>query len=373
MKKYLLFLLFCSLCACKTEPKQQVDCDTISIETSKITEGFTLNINDSICEFIFLETNEQSLVGEIDKTIIRNDKIFLLDKYVTESVLVFNHSGKFLYKIANIGRGPGEFSMPNDIIVDEKGNEISILDIDQKKVLLYENEKFKTEIESNFTFFSKAGKQLVGLNDYCWSDEDCYKIIFLNDKYEPLKKLQRLEKNENRSSWELSAPLFPYKNELYVTTPFSYTIYKVDEQLNYLPYLTIDLGEQAMKEEKLNLSRDVFLDFLSQTQKSFLVDNFKKNDEFTYFDFFHKQALIHCFASNEPEREVKILTKCILDQNKMTLFPLHIDQTHMYFQIPPSVFIEKHPYAKERFKNVQEADNPIILKVPINQISKHFK
>jgi len=71
-----------------------------------------------------LETTEESLIGNIDKIIKKKDRIYILDRLVAKALFVFDTEGTFLFKISNIGKGPGEFLSPNDFFIDTDGIKI---------------------------------------------------------------------------------------------------------------------------------------------------------------------------------------------------------------------------------------------------------
>ena len=77
---------------------------------------------------ITLETNENCMIGRINKIRVFNKFIYILDSQVSKSLLVFNTEGHFIMKIGTIGIGPGEFVEPSDFTIDTEKNIIYILD-----------------------------------------------------------------------------------------------------------------------------------------------------------------------------------------------------------------------------------------------------
>ena len=98
-----LFLLV----SCKNDSPQNAG-RSILVNTNKIdTTSFFLD--DKLNKHIVLETTPESTIGTIDKLIVRENKIYIMDKEITKSLFVFSIEGKFLYKINRAGRGPGEY------------------------------------------------------------------------------------------------------------------------------------------------------------------------------------------------------------------------------------------------------------------------
>ena len=54
------------------------------------------------------------------------------------TVFIFEHNGKFLSKIKSIGKGPGEYIHISDIDINEKDQELYILDWDGGKICNYD-------------------------------------------------------------------------------------------------------------------------------------------------------------------------------------------------------------------------------------------
>lgn len=72
----------------------------------------TLDMNSYVDSLSFIsldDSDANSFIKDINKCIIKNDRIYLLDFFGTESVKVFDLSGKFLFMVGAKGGGPGEF------------------------------------------------------------------------------------------------------------------------------------------------------------------------------------------------------------------------------------------------------------------------
>lgn len=97
--------------------------------------------------FVELETTDESLFGTIDQMVCYEDKIYILDTYKTNSLLIFSKQGKFISKLGRGSGGPEEFFSPHSFVVNTSG--IYILDRQLSKVLHYglDNLKFKRSIK----------------------------------------------------------------------------------------------------------------------------------------------------------------------------------------------------------------------------------
>ena len=86
----------------------------------------------------FPETTDKSIIGAVSKVIKTNDRVYVLDNQKSKALLVFNRSGKFLYTVGNVGKGPGEFVEPTDFEINEKEGQVYIYDQFQSVVNKYD-------------------------------------------------------------------------------------------------------------------------------------------------------------------------------------------------------------------------------------------
>ena len=86
-------------------------------------------------DYIKLDSSEP--VGVIDKMIVTNDKIFIMDSFAAQQIFVFDKTGKLLFRIKNKGRGPKEYISIWDMQVDTIRNEILVNDALARSYLYY--------------------------------------------------------------------------------------------------------------------------------------------------------------------------------------------------------------------------------------------
>ena len=78
------------------------------------------------CRYVQLETDTNMLIGRIDKVLLNEDRIYIMDRFVTKNVFVFDKDGRFINKISRLGQGPEEYIDINDIFYDESEQTINI-------------------------------------------------------------------------------------------------------------------------------------------------------------------------------------------------------------------------------------------------------
>lgn len=133
-----------------------VDCTSRKGESQSVVEVVDFG-NVQTCKsselirverFLPLETSDRSLLGSIDQLEVWKDRIYLLDTYKTNAVLVFSATdGKFIHKIEGRGNGPGEFLSPHSFWIDRSDGSLYILDRMMSKLLRYDLESLDYEEE----------------------------------------------------------------------------------------------------------------------------------------------------------------------------------------------------------------------------------
>ena len=94
------------------------------INETSIKEEVYLSSLFSNSEIVRLETISESIIGgNINKIRKFDNKYFI--SYDNKAVVVFDHQGKFLHRIEEVGHGPGEYILLNDFDVLPNGNIIT--------------------------------------------------------------------------------------------------------------------------------------------------------------------------------------------------------------------------------------------------------
>lgn len=116
------------------EEKRNDAVETINI--SKYRNEITVDLTELCDSLTIIPFNIKSPIGDIEKIIIRNEKIYIWDKY-DEKIWGFKNNGDSLFCINNQGKGPGEYIRIGDVTVSDS-DEINLLDIERKTILYYD-------------------------------------------------------------------------------------------------------------------------------------------------------------------------------------------------------------------------------------------
>lgn len=132
--KYLFLILLSVFCLSCSDKRNQDWQATYSIDLDSALQILP-QIEEVEC--IPLETNDASLIADIDKVLYRNGTFYVFDK-IGKKILMFDRQGNFLESIHKIGQGPGEYTEPCDMDVDNEGN-IYLSDWATQSIIVYKN------------------------------------------------------------------------------------------------------------------------------------------------------------------------------------------------------------------------------------------
>ncbi|MFW6275088.1 MAG: 6-bladed beta-propeller [bacterium] len=361
--------------------KQQLFFDVSNWELNKlIPEEVIANV-----EFVPLETDENFLIGQVNKILVYNDIFYVLDKS-SKQIFVFDMSGKFIQKIGVYGRGPGEYIRLNDFIVDTSRNRILTLDSYQRKILMYDLTDGKSlgEIKLDFwaTNFTMVGNNTLFFfmkNTYFQNYEN-YSLVSLNLK-DLSKKEYFLEIDEYNVT--LSYHYSMYKsNNVYYCPYLKDVVYEIEED-GVIPAVKFNFGDHKISEEKLKsfrlnngknltqvlfdndctygiknfLESDNFLSFKIKIQnKSTLVVYCKETGNYHYGSAF--EGVLNGFRSVE--------TVALTNQK----FIGFID-SYSFIRMQKRINIEPHTQIVKNYnkilKRVSSNSNPVIILIEYNQ------
>ena len=156
MKKNILYvlLIFISI-ACdltKEDKKNTVRGDIVSIPITEMeTDYGKLSDFAEDIKMIPLEFSGDCILDKVEKIVMSDSCIFIMERYNQKGIYVFDHSGKYLYRVGNCGQGPDEFVDLSDFSLNEEQQLIYLYDIMRKKVLIFSFEgDFIKDIQMNY-------------------------------------------------------------------------------------------------------------------------------------------------------------------------------------------------------------------------------
>jgi hypothetical protein len=316
MKELLAGLLATSglaaLCFCNTACTKQNAVDFNRISISPENAG-TLKYSEiySKIELIPIETDTAFLIDEVQKLIVENDKYFF---QCNNKILVFNSSGRPLYKIENVGKGPGEYIALGDIILNE--GRLELYDSKQRKIIQYDkNGRYLDEWRCGIDAYSfvKLNSDLyafyVGAGGY-YNNTNKKLLVFSKKKGKVIDGY--IETPDYEMKYMHFADLInfqQYKEEVYFLYSFNDTIYSISST-GIFPRYFIDFGKFRLPGRYLEGRYNGIEAFFSGCLKSgsaFKLMGFFESDEYIISSFFYNGFNYIHFYYSKSKREARVV------------------------------------------------------------------
>lgn len=309
-KALLVFLSIILFCNCTNNRNIKIDNDALIV---KMDINNPVNIHDInfIDSIDILRLSNDVILGKVDKIIINNNLIFLLNRYAENSVFVYDVSGKFIKQISNLGQGPEEYLQPTDIFIDNKQNVLALVSRMDRKLLKYNLDNL------NLISVEKLSKPFFNLidieNGYAGFmnnliDEQPFNLWTMSNTLELQNSFFEIP-----DSWDSKAsgniqPFSKYNDKVYYIQPYDLNVYHIDKDDIKIAY-KYDLGDftwpSDMKEYEdvkrvLESSSDRYIQdfYMFQETQNYLISRVVfKNQEL--LGIYNKKTEKSCVAKPE--------------------------------------------------------------------------
>ena len=156
MNKFFIEIIIISLLFfnCNNKHKENIK-DEVKIIKLNFNDVKIDSVSNYFSDYkiIPLETNENSLIKRIDRLIIHENKIYILDQDL-KSIFMFNENGIYINKIFNVGKGPGEYVQLRDFTITDDSH-IVLHSSSPYKLIFYDmNGKYIFEKKINNHYYN---------------------------------------------------------------------------------------------------------------------------------------------------------------------------------------------------------------------------
>lgn len=283
-------LISSSLAGCVGKSNPNVDSGSPKVLQVEL-EPSTPSYKDlfSRVEVIQLESDPQSLIGYIDRTVCIGDSIVIFDMS-RFAILLFSPDGKFLNSIGQRGDGPEDYLMCYDVAYDRSNQSVSVL----------EPRGILNEYSTDGRFLTKL--QLPSKSNYMacewmrpgelalWSavNEDEYGVTVVDVKSE--KTVFEDWKRDRMLDMQRMQPFYRFHDEVKFCPPLTNDVYaltdtclRLDYKWEFTPANISDayLNEIATIEKPLEKNQRLINDFKNGVLKNVPTFN-GETDEFYY-------------------------------------------------------------------------------------------
>lgn len=373
---FVLFIAIIGLLGCNVEeqlsPKTKILVDLSQIDELKLSKIF-----NSKAEYIPLESQENYLIGDVNKLILTDSFIVIADYYNTVSVFIFRRTGEFVSQISSQGNGPYEYSTIQDFYFDEDKMEVGIFSIDGK-LIIYDIEGNGIEQVSIGLYAVKY--QLMGDKIFVSGLDSEYWLHVLSGnaseetKYIPI---------ENRVGLEYG----PYN--CFSGTPDSVLFLPNFQQVFYcyvdgaiFPKYEVDFGEYNIPSNVFDAYPhfDEFVEYCQINNYAHIIDKFSETDRYLHFTYSWGRELCHTFY-NRNTKEVTNAVKIDNDIDGLNYYGLKgsfkncIVHTKWPYLIKDELrkrkddckteewnyLLEMNPELHEIAREAKDTDNPVVI------------
>ena len=307
----LMFLFVLSGCANNIHKESSVKLKEIYVNLNNTAKNQDLSGIISEIEYIPLETNDSSLIGNIDKLIAYNKGYIILDKK-RNKIFHFDKDGNFLSNIGALGNAPGEYLHLNDADIDVKNNVLTVIgNIKPLKLIEYSldglrmNERVFKNINGERLAIDKL--HLVTHQTAPTKRKKGYSL-YLSDRYGNLQnKFLQFEKH-NDSYKTYNNTFIHYGDTIIYHKHLNDTIYQLVNNNLKVRYV-FNFGKATMppevkKEFNINIAK------YFEESKDFVegIDIFLETDSYVTASVSYKDYLFNIFYNKETEKLTCIST-----------------------------------------------------------------
>jgi hypothetical protein len=325
-------------------------------------------------DYIKLEFKPECALGKILKLVATEKYFFVCD---VRGVYQFLRSGKFVRRIGNRGRGPGEYPSIKDISADENSQRFYILANYLKQIMIYDFDgNYLGTIpykEDSIEKFDIIDTGMFALQTHPLATTLLTTSIIDGKGASILKFYNRLYHNVNEISIKAPIITYRYNYKLFLKDGRNDTVYNITSK-GVIPYFVYNLGKYKPP-----------LTFPSaESAKYVIIYNIFETDRFIYSFFYYKDATCVSKYNKESKETVvsipknKLQTGIINDFDNganfiLDDFPIAVKtvQKELLLALAPNMlkaFKEDNNIAgnfKALISRYNEGDNPVIIVIKL--------
>jgi len=237
-----------------------------------MSSGFYDSIVETLLapQLIVLKEADNVMFADIDKVVAKDGIFYIMDSFGARTVVSFKNTGEPYVKYGKIGQGPGEYSRPYDIDVDDRY--VYILDSSKKKILQFKNDGVFVG-ERSIPFIATAFKLLDNGNfvfRLLPDGEASPRICVADNKISDVKYYLQSEKGYVGGFWTKGVFRNNSGSAAYYEAP-SDTMYNIDADGTLTGGLIFNFGDKKVPKEAQ-------IDFLSARRKGILERTLRLGD-----------------------------------------------------------------------------------------------
>ncbi|MEP1152695.1 MAG: 6-bladed beta-propeller [Balneola sp.] len=309
MKQFLVYLSVLFFLSCSNNQKSE-GIPVLQLDPNE-TEEVNLSSFISEVEYVKLDSGNNKYIGEVEKILVTDDRIYVLDPYQAIALYVYDREGALLFDISNYGRGPGEFMGPYDFDINEATNEIVVYDASSNKLIFYEEENGNFKREEKIEFFPSRfnvlndGYIFYMNNQTAGKVSQNYNVLIADNELNIIDRKISIEEDLAGFHYSLPVNFTATESEIYLSIPFNNTVYSYKAG-TFGGYLTIDFEEENLPNDFLkkdNTPRE-WLEEFKKITAAYNISNFYENDDYVFFLYSYMDNQNYYLSSKKSDKVV---------------------------------------------------------------------
>ena len=204
------------------------------------------------CHLVQLETNENCLIGQIRKVIVRSDRIFILDEDIAMSVFIFDEHGNWINTISRFGRGPEEYLEVTDIYYDDENQQLCLLCRSNRKIMMFDRDgqyNRQEELPGIFKHIEKTENgYVVNAKNTRTSLQLRSNIVLLSPDFSVQNMFFPISDLWQSINLKSSTDFSTYKDKLYYFPVLDYNVYRITKD-SISTAFSYDFGKHNLPED----------------------------------------------------------------------------------------------------------------------------
>lgn len=337
-------------------------------------------------KYIPLETSLECLLGQdISKIEIFDEKIFVSDY---KHIYIFDMKGKFLFKVAKQGKGPGEYQSKGfqDFLINRDDKNIVIFDLFTKRLITY-------GFDGSFLFEKKISF-MPGPSE--WISKNTFTVFNMGYTYEELPwtdiyflDLQGKTVNKNQFKYEkdkkygftvFPALFYTFEGKTRYKNPYQELIYEIGSNYSLSPVYYLDYGVYKSKSEldefkiNINAKKEVTVHTNPQSSEKIGVTRLAETKDYLHICYVHKDEKQYGVYDKKMQKFYRVFDEKFESYGfsddmlgGIPFVPKSITSDYLVSYVQAYSLIEslqkndKNTKLKDILSKIKEGDNPVLI------------
>jgi hypothetical protein len=333
-------------------------------------------------EVIALETNENGLIGDLDKLRFYKGRFYTLEQFGNQKLLCFSEAGEFLHQIGGVGKGVGEYITPRDMNINPYHKRLELYDILNNKILYY-------SIDGDYLGYYSAPRKsraftILDSLHYGFFNDGAYDDLPFNFFVAPTDSFRVMYHSipflGERDVMNGKNLLFESAANTYFAYSLNDTIYSVTPK-GPKPKYVLDYDAEKIPEDIIKKDMFAIVAYLEGKQVPSFISNLIENslffsasynyDDYGYNTFFLSRETGKVVNLYQPVNDLNYIPFhppiCIMNNKFVSATPAH-EIVIAYQELsekmksnPESVNAKAFSELKKIASKIKEDDNPVLL------------